>query len=181
VGFDVIPSTLETMVGVEMGLVAAVNGREQRLKRALAGLRTGGAYDLILLDCPPSLSLLTANALHAADSVIIPVQAHDKALYQVDQVLVTMREVNEFRDPASPVQLFGLLLTMVDRSAAMAGEVEAALRATYGDLVFETTIPLRTAAAADRRYQAPIGVYAPRNDAARAHAALAQEVIARGR
>jgi chromosome partitioning protein len=177
IGFDLIAADLETMAGVEMGLMGVLNGREQRLRRALAPLR--GDYDTLLLDCPPSLSLLMTNALYAADGVLIPVQAHDKAMRQLDQVFATIDDVNDYRDPSSPVRVVGIVLTMVDKRAAMAGEVETGLRATYGDLVFSAMVPLRTDAAADSRYQAPLGVYAPNNAATRAHAALAQEVIAR--
>jgi chromosome partitioning protein len=176
-GFDLVASSLEAMAGVELGLVSMINGREQRLRRCLAPLRS--QYDYLLLDCPPNLSLLMVNALYAADGVIIPVQAQDKAYQQVGALLATIDEVNQYRDSDSPLAVFGLLLTMVDRRAAMAGEVEAALRASYGDLVFTATIPLRTDAAADRRYHAPLGVYAPNNAATTAHVALAQEVIAR--
>jgi chromosome partitioning protein len=177
VGFDVIASDLATMAGTELALMTLLSGREQRLRRVLAPLRP--SYDYLLLDCPPSLSLLMVNALHAADGVIIPVQAEDKAVRQIEQVFKTLDDVNDYRDLENPVRVFGLLLTMVDRRAGMAGEVESALRAAYGDLVFGTTIPRRVDASADSRYQAPLGVYAPNNAAARAHAALAQEVISR--
>lgn len=178
VGFDVIPSSLDSMAGVELALVSVINGREQRLRRVLTPLRS--QYDYILLDCPPNLSLLMVNALYAADGVIIPVQAQDKAYRQLDKVITTITEVNEYRDPASPIQIFGLLLTMVDRTT-MARDVEAALRSAYGAVVFETTIPRRTDAAADSRFLAPVAIYAPTSETVSAHMALAEEVISRAR
>lgn len=177
VGFDVVAASLDTMAGVELGLMAVVNGREQRLRRCLTALRP--AYDYLLLDCPPSLSLLMVNALYAADGLIIPVQAQDKAARQLEHLFATIRDVNDYRDQDAPVQIVGILLTMLDKRTAMAGEVETYLRDGYGDLVFATTIPLRTEAAADSRARAPLGAYAPQNAAARAHRALAEEVLTR--
>ena len=176
VGFDVIPSSLDVMAGVELALVSVINGREQRLRRVIGPLRA--RYDYILLDCPPNLSLLMVNALYAADGVIVPVQAQDKAYRQLEKVISTIAEVNEYRDPATPVQVFGLLLTMVDRTN-MARDVEATLRQAYGGLVFQTTIPRRTDTAADSRFAAPVAVYAPSSETVAAHTALAQEVISR--
>jgi len=172
-----IPSNLGIMSDVEMTLAGVMNGRERRLQAILDPLRP--AYDFILLDCPPSLSLLTTNALYAADGVLITMQAQDKAYRHLEKVIQTVEEINRYRTNA-PLAVFGLLVTMVDKQKGqMAGEVEAAVRADYGDLVFTATIPMRGDAAMDGRHQAPLGVYAARNAAADAHMALAQEVIAR--
>ncbi|MDQ2809785.1 MAG: AAA family ATPase [Chloroflexota bacterium] len=176
VGFDVIPSSLDTMVDVENTLSGVSNGRELRLKRTLDPFRS--AYDFILLDCPPNLSTLTTNAFYAADGALITVQAQDKAYRHLDKVFLSMDEVNQFRSP--PLQHFGVLVTMVNRQqGALADEIEAAVRAGYGELVFTTTIPVRVDAALDGRHFAPVAVYAPRNEVAFAHMALAQEVIRR--
>lgn len=176
VGFDLIPSSLDTMLEVENSLSGVTNGREQRLKRTLDPLRAD--YDFILLDCPPNLSLLATNAFYAADGALVPMQAQDKAYRQLEKVFRSMDEVNEYR--SSPLRHFGVLVTMVNRTqGALAGEVEASARASYGDLLFTTTIPLRGNASVDGRHSAPVAVYDPRNEVAFAHMDLAQEVIAR--
>ena len=179
VRLDVLAGSL-SMAGVELRLTS-LNSREMRLKNALAQAQDGVpaallVYDYILLDCPPSLSSLTQNALYAADSVLIPVQAQDKAYLALDLLLGTVRDVNRFRTP--PLGILGMLLTMTD-ATVMAGQVEAALRQDYGGQVFAARIPDRVAARTEHRRHAPVSVSAPDNDTARAYAALAQEVIAR--
>lgn len=175
-GVDIIPSDIEQMAGVEMHLASLMQGREQRLARALAAYReTPGA--IVLLDCPPSISLLTINALYAADSVLIPVQAHDKGVRQLTPLFRTLDEVHSYRPGGLPTVL-GLLLTMVDNTN-QASEAERDLRASYPAWMFDTTIPVRTVLRDDGRYHAPVGVYASQNASALAYAHLAQEVLAR--
>lgn len=164
-------SNLETMAGVDLQL-AAVQMREQRLRDALEPYRA--RYDYILLDCPPALSLLTINALYAADAVLIPVQAQDKALRQIGPLVQTLDEVRGYRG-GLPV-LAGLLLTMVD-ATRQSREAETALRAAYPNQVFTTMIPRRTALADDGRYHAPIAAYQPESAAATAYDELAQEIF----
>ncbi len=173
--FDLVPGELSEMADVEVQLMA-LQMREQRLSRALAPLRRH--YDILLLDCPPNLSLLTTNALWAADGVIIPVQSQDKALRQLPKIVGSITAVQEFRD--GPPGVLGFVLTMADKREAMSAEVEQELRAGYGGDVFTTVIPRRTRQAEDARWHAPVALYAPR-DGATAYAALAQEVIARAR
>ncbi|MGI8586072.1 MAG: AAA family ATPase [Chloroflexia bacterium] len=175
VRLDLIPGVLDEMAEVETRLMS-LPLREQRLARALAPFQRD--YDVILLDCPPSLSPLTTNALWAAGSVIIPMQAQDKALRQLPKILGSINEVQAYRD--GPPALLGILLTMTARSENMTREVEEALRTGYGDAVFNTTIPRRTRLAEDARYTAPAALYAPR-DGAEAYSALAQEVLTRAR
>lgn len=170
---DVVASDLDSMAGVEMALVQAMQ-REQRLSRALRPL--GGQYEFIILDCPPNLSLLTVNALYAADGVLIPVQAQDKALRQVGKILDTIKEVNAYRDP--PVDLFGLVVTMMDRTT-MARQVEEVLRESYPDHLFSTAIPRRAVVAEDGRWRAPLRMYAPTDATTAAYQTLAEEVIRR--
>jgi chromosome partitioning protein len=168
-----LPSNLETMAGVELQL-ASVQRREDRLAHVLAAF---GAWDYILLDCPPALNLLTINALYAADSVLVPVQAQDKALRQLAPLQQTRQEVQTYRGGYEP-WILGFLLTMTDHTR-QAREADDALRAAYQDAVFETTIPRRTVAADDGRWRAPVAVFAPDSPVARAYANLAQEVITR--
>lgn len=172
-----IPSNLEEMAGLELQLVG-VQRREDRLAHTITASGTW-AWDYILLDCPPALNLLTINALYAADSVLVPVQAQDKALRQLAPLQQTRYEVQAYRGGYEP-WLLGLLLTMTDhtRQAREAGE---ALRASYQDAVFDTTIPRRTIAADDGRWQAPVAIYAPDSPVAQAYANLAQEVVTRAK
>jgi chromosome partitioning protein len=167
----VAPSDLETMAGVDLKL-AAVQMREQRLRQVLEPRRV--EFDYILLDCPPALSLLTINALYAADSLLVPVQAQDKALRQIGPLLQTVDEVRGYRGGLP--RLAGLLLTMTD-ATRQSREAETALRAAYPGQVFATMIPRRTALADDGRYHAPIAVYQPESAAAGAYTALAQEIL----
>ncbi len=173
--FALIPSNLETMAGLEMALTA-IQQREQRLRWSLADLRSH--YDYILLDCPPNLSLLATNALYAADAVLIPVQAQDKAVRLLNALHDTIALVRRYRQRESgaavPV-ILGYLLTMVARTT-QSREAEADLRTTYGAQVFTATIPQRTELQADSRWGTAIGVYAPQSAAALAYPELAQEI-----
>lgn len=184
IGLDVIPTSLD-QAAFDLRLAGVQIGRERRLAEALADL-SGEAYDFILIDCPPNLSLVTTNALYAADGVIIPVQAQDKAYRHLPLVFDSLQEVQKYRrrespDPSHPLPvLFGILVTMMERTL-MAREVETQLRQAYGDLVFTTTIPRRNELAIDERHKAPIGVYARDGIGDQAYRALAEEVIARAR
>src|SRR5438045_9354784 len=107
VRLDVVPSTLD-MAGAELALAGVVNGRERRLGRALKPIQT--AYDIVLVDCPPSLSLLTSNALYAASRVLVPVQAHDKAYRAIPLVLTTIADVAEYNNGLP--KLLGFVVTL---------------------------------------------------------------------
>jgi len=184
VGIEVIPTSLD-QAAFDLRLAGVAIGRERRLSEALAGL-PAEAYDYVLIDCPPNLSLVTTNALYAADGIIIPIQAQDKAYQHLPLVLDSIREVQKYRrrespDPLHPLPaLFGIVVTMTERTV-MAREVEEQLRAGYGSLVFQTTIPRRTELALDDRHRAPVGVYAPAGQGDIAYRALAEEVIHRAR
>lgn len=172
-GFDVVPSSLDTMAAVELALTQLMQ-REMRLAAALAAVAE--AYDYALLDCPPNLTLLTANALYAADGVLIPVEAQPKAYRHVGKVLDMVKEVQRYR--AGLPHLLGYVLTKTDRTNA-AREVETSLRADAGPLALTTTIRRGTKLTEDSAWQGPVGWYAPTNGTAQDYAALAQEVIAR--
>jgi len=172
VAVDLIASNLDDMLEVEM-LLTAAQERERRLRRALAALRRD--YDFILLDCPPNLTLLTTNALYAADSVLIPVQAHDKAVRQLSKVWGTLDMVREYHPDLG---VLGLIVTMADNST-MARQVVAGLRDAYPDQVFSSVIPQRVALRADSRHAAPVALYAADDDSVQAYGALAQEVLDR--
>jgi chromosome partitioning protein len=166
-----LPADLN-MAGVEP-LIIGKNGADQRLKRVLAQSRA----EYILIDCAPSLSLLTMNAWHAADGLLIPVQGEDKAYKALDLLYTTLQDVNEYRRP--PLEVFGIVGTKVDTREKMGGEIMAALRQNY-PATFQTFIPVRSDAKLEGRHRAPVSYYDKSSEASRAYAALAEEVIRRG-
>lgn len=170
---DVIPSTLD-MAGTELALAAVVNGRERRLQRALKAIES--RYDLILIDCPPSLSLLTSNALYASGGVIIPVQAQDKAYRAIPLVLETISDVAEYNNDLPVV--VGLVVTLTGHTH-LEKEVAGAVREDYPKWAFQTSIPRLIEYAEDSRWGMPIGAYRPSGKGAAAYRELAGEVIAR--
>lgn len=135
---DVLPTNLD-LVGAEIELVAAEN-RERRLKAALEEIRD--AYDFIILDCSPSLGLLTLNALTAADSVIIPVQCEYFALEGLGKLLNTVKIVQTQLNPGLEVE--GILLTMYDTRLRLANQVVDEVRTHFQDLVLQTVIHRNT-------------------------------------
>lgn len=174
VTLDIVPSHLDTMAGVELALVGVIAGREQRLRRALEWLVPH--YDYILIDCPPSLSLLTVTALYAATRVLIPVQAQPKAYDQIPNIVATLWQVNEYRPV--PLQSVWFVLNEVERTT-VGRQVETALRTEYADEVLTTTIPKRVRIQEGSLYHAPLAVYSPECEAAAAYTALAEEVLRR--
>lgn len=170
---DVIPSTLD-MAGTELALAGVLNGRERRLSRVLKPLQ--GNYDIILIDCPPSLSLLTSNAFYAAQGVIIPVQAHDKAYRAIPLVLSTLSDVAEYNNDLPKVLGFVVTLTGHTR---IEDEVAQAIAQDYPTVVFRTTIPRLIEYVEDSRWGKPIGAYRPGGKGAAAYRALAEELLER--
>lgn len=171
-GVDLIPATMR-LAGAEMRL-ASKYGREQLLRNALKNART--QYDYILIDSPPSLGLLTANALVAADTIIVPLQAHWFALQAMEQLNETIQEIRAI-NPS--LHIGGIALTMVDLRTGLSREIVRAAREAYGDLVFNATIPLSTRLAEAPAMGQPIAAYAAHSAGASAYAALAEEVRAR--
>jgi chromosome partitioning protein len=169
---DLIPATMR-LAGAEMRL-ASKYGREGLLRNALRSARQH--YDYILIDSPPSLGLLTANALVAADTIIVPLQAHWFALNAMEQLNETICEIREINPE---LHIGGILLTMVDKRTALSREIEQAARGAYGDLVFTITIPLSTRLAEAPSSGQPIAAYAAHSAGAVAYAALAEEVRTR--
>jgi chromosome partitioning protein len=170
---DVIPSTLD-MAGTELALAGVVNGRERRLGRALKPLEE--QYDAILIDCPPSLSLLTSNALYASQGVIVPVQAQDKAYRAIPLVLATIDDVAEYNNELPGV--IGLVVTLTGRTR-LEEEVAGAVREDYPKWAFKTAIPRLIEYAEDSRWGMPIGAYRSSGKGAAAYRELAAEVVAR--
>ena len=174
-GLDVAPSTMN-LVGAEVELVSAL-AREFKLKRALEKLPED-SYDWVLLDCPPSLDLLTLNALTAADEVLIPIQCEYYALEGLTQLMRSIRMIREELNPA--LEVGGVLLTMYDPRTNLAHQVAAEVRSFFGENVFHTVIPRNVRLSEAPSYGMPVSRYAPKSSGAEAYAAVAEEVLSRG-
>lgn len=172
-GLDLIPSTIH-LAGAEVELAGAPDA-EFRLRRALDGTD----YPLVLLDCPPSLGLLTVNALTAATEVLIPIQCEYYALEGLGQLLHSVDLVRRHLNPA--LEVGGVVLTMYDSRTNLSDQVAAEVRRFFGDRVFRTVIPRSVRLAEAPSHGKPIALYDPQSRGAQAYQALAEEVIARGR
>ena len=173
-GVDVLPSTIN-LAGAEVELVNEM-ARENRLKSALGSLR--GRYDYILIDCPPSLGLLTINALVAADNLLVPIQCEFYALEGVTKLLDSMNRVKKMLNPS--LDIFGIVMTMYDSRTNLSNQVVNEVRSFFGKTVFETMIPRTVKLSEAPSYGQPIIEYAPDNKGTEAYNELAREVIARG-
>ena len=169
---DVISSTRD-LVGAEIELVSATN-RETVLRDALASVRD--QYDYVLMDCPPSLGLLTLNTLIAADSVLIPIQCEFYALEGMTQLLNTVRLVQ--RSLNSRLHIEGVLLTMFDGRLNLSKQVAAEAREYFGAKVYRTAIPRNVRLAEAPSFGRPIVLYDVLSRGAQAYLELAQEVMA---
>ena len=173
-GVDVLPSTIN-LAGAEVELVNEM-ARENRLKSALGSLR--GRYDYILIDCPPSLGLLTINALVAVDKLLVPIQCEFYALEGVTKLLDSMNRVKKMLNPS--LDIFGIVMTMYDSRTNLSNQVVNEVRSFFGKTVFETMIPRTVKLSEAPSYGQPIIEYAPDNKGTEAYNELAREVIARG-
>ena len=173
-GVDVLPSTIN-LAGAEVELVNEM-ARENRLKSTLGSLR--GRYDYILIDCPPSLGLLTINALVAADKLLVPIQCEFYALEGVTKLLDSMNRVKKMLNPS--LDIFGIVMTMYDSRTNLSNQVVNEVRSFFGKTVFETMIPRTVKLSEAPSYGQPIIEYAPDNKGTEAYNELAREVIARG-
>ncbi|SLN56241.1 Chromosome partitioning protein ParA [Roseivivax jejudonensis] len=132
-------------------------------------------YDFILIDCPPSLNLLTVNAMVAADSVLVPLQSEFFALEGLSQLMLTIREVRQSANPALRIE--GVVLTMYDARNNLSQQVEADARANLGDLVFDTVIPRNVRVSEAPSYAMPVLAYDSQSKGAIAYRALATELL----
>ena len=174
-GLDVVPSAI-ALAGAEVEL-APIEGRERRLARLLSEI--ADAYDYILVDCPPSLGLLTVNALTAAESVLVPLQCEYYALEGLTQLLATLDLVRDHLNPVLTIK--GIVLTMYDGRTNLSAEVAAEVRRHLGDRVFQTVIPRSVRLSEAPSHGLPISRYAPDSTGAVAYAALSNELRARDR
>ena len=169
---DVIPSH-PALAGAEVELVNAI-GREYRLQKGLDGLN--GRYDYILIDCPPSLGLLTVNALTAAkDGVIIPVQCEYLALEGLTQLVQTVELVQKYLNPNLKVR--GLIMTMYDSRTNLSRQVVEEVRRYFPGKVFRTIVPRNVRLSEAPSYGQPITAYAPKSPGAMAYKVLTAELI----
>ena len=173
-GLDVAPATIN-LAGAEVELVSEM-ARENRLKDAVGSMR--GKYDFIFIDCPPSLGLLTVNALVAADKLLIPIQCEFYALEGVTKLLESMKRVKTRLNPS--LDIYGVLLTMYDSRTKLSVEVADEVRGYFGRAVFDTPIPRTVKLSEAPSFGQPITQYEPRGKGSIAYIELAKEVISRG-
>ena len=173
-GLDVAPATIN-LAGAEVELVSEM-ARENRLKDAVGTLR--GKYDYVFIDCPPSLGLLTVNALVAADKLLIPIQCEFYALEGVTKLLDSMKRVKSRLNPS--LDIYGVLLTMSDNRTTLSRQVSDEVRRFFGKIVFETSIPRTVKLSEAPSFGQPITQYDPTGKGAQSYIDLAKEVISRG-
>ena len=171
-GIYLLPSNLD-LSAMEMNLVGTMN-RERVLKGYVDKVKNN--FDFVIIDCMPSLGMITVNALSAADSVIIPVQAHYLPAKGMDQLLRTVSKVQKFVNPELKVD--GVLMTLVDARTTFAAEVPEMIHQMYPKMrIFENQIPMRIKAAETPAAGVSIFGYEPKSDVAAAYSGLAKEVI----
>jgi chromosome partitioning protein len=169
---DLLPANLE-LAGAEIELVGTMS-RETRLRRLLEGMASD--YDFVLIDCPPSLGLLTLNALTAADGLIIPMQCEFYALEGLTQLLRTIDLVRQNLNPDLKVD--GVLLTMHDGRTNLSRQIVDDVRAHFPGRVFETIIPRNVRLSEAPSFGKPITLYDASSPGARSYVALSREVMA---
>jgi chromosome partitioning protein len=172
-GLSIVPSSI-ALAGAEVEL-APLPQRERRLSRILAEIRDD--YDYVVLDCPPSLGLITVNALTAADAVIIPIQCEYYALEGLSQLIATINLVRNHLNPELAIK--GVVLTMYDSRTNLSAEVNAEVRKHLGAAVFNTVVPRSVRLSEAPSYGLPIALYRPDSKGADAYALLAAEFRAR--
>lgn len=168
---SVLPATIQ-LAGAEIELVPTIS-REVRLRRAVQSMR--GRYDYIIIDCPPSLGLLTVNALTAADSVLIPIQCEYYALEGLSQLLNTIRLVQKHLNTSLEVE--GVVLTMLDARTNLGLQVIEDVKKFFRDKVYHTVIPRNVRLSEAPSHGQPIIEYDPKSRGAETYLDLAKEVI----
>jgi chromosome partitioning protein len=165
----------QDLTSAEVRLLALGAGREQRLRQAIAPVRD--SYDLILIDCPPALNMLTVNALVAADGVVIPMQCEYYALEGLSSLVGTIEQIQASANPA--LQIEGILRTMFDPRNNLANEVSAQLMVHFGERVFRTLVPRNVRLAEAPSFGRPVLEHDPNSRGALAYLALAGEMLRR--
>jgi len=167
---ELVPSHI-SLAGAEVEM-AAVLGREKKLAEAVGEVRDD--YEFVLVDCPPSLGLLTVNALTAADSVLIPVQCEYYALEGLSKLLNSIQLVQRYLNPSLAVE--GVLLTMYDERLQLSKRVAAEVKSYFGDKVYKTLIKRNVTLAAAPSFGKPVILYEPRSTGAENYRSLADEL-----
>lgn len=170
---DIIPSNID-LAGAEVELVS-LEGREKVLKTVLAPCRNN--YDYILIDCPPSLGLLTVNALTASDSILIPIQGEFFALEGLSQLMNTIKLAKKHLNPQLEVE--GVVLTMYDSRSNLVNSVTEEILKYFGKKVFSTRIPRNVRLGEAPSYGLPIMQFDPKSTGSLAYKSLAEEVLTR--
>lgn len=173
--YDLAPATPE-LANAEVE-IATLSKRFVRLKTAISSVREG--YDYVVIDLPPSLSLLTVNGMIAADFLLLPVQTEFYALEGVAQLLETMKLVKKQANPS--LQLLGVLATMYDKRTSLSTQVFAEIKKYFKDLTFKTTIPRNVRVAEAPSHGVPVGDYDKFSRGAKAYKEFAREVEKRTR
>jgi chromosome partitioning protein len=173
-GLDLAPSSLR-LAGAEVELVSVLS-RENRLRKSLEPVKEW--YDIILIDCPPSLGLLTVNALAAADEIMIPIQCEYYALEGLVLLLRTIEKIRVYLNP--DLRIGGILLTMHDARTNISKQVMEEVRKQYPNETFVTVIPRNVRLSEAPSYGKPISQYDPKSSGAQAYKDLAKEVISHG-
>lgn len=168
-----LPASI-SLAGAEVELVS-MSQREQQLKRAIAAL--SDEFDYVFMDCPPSLGLLTLNALTAADALLIPIQCEYFALEGLSQLMNTVKMVRRGLNP--DLEIEGVVLTMFDGRTNLSAQVVAEVKRFFKDKVFDTIIPRAVRLGEAPSYGQPISLYAPRSVGCQAYENLAQELVER--
>ncbi len=171
---DVIPATIQ-LAGAEIELVPTIS-REVRLKKAIDSVKDN--YDYVIIDCPPSLGLLTLNALTAADTVLIPVQCEYYALEGLSQLLNTIRLVQKHLNKHLMIE--GVLLTMLDARTNLGLQVIEEVKKYFQDKVYQSIIPRNVRLGEAPSHGQPIIIYDPKSRGAEVYLDLAKEVMAHG-
>jgi chromosome partitioning protein len=169
-----VPSTID-LAGAEIELVSQFS-REMKLRRAMQPLRENG-FDFVFLDCPPSLGLLTVNAMAAAEELIVPIQCEYYALEGLGQLIKNVRLVQQNVNPA--LRLSGIVMTMFDPRTRLSEQVVDEVRKYFGDRVYDTIIPRTVRLSEAPGFGQPITVYDPRSTGAKRYRELAGEVVHR--
>lgn len=170
---DIVPSNIN-LAGSEVELVSIVS-RETILKNILDSIKDD--YQIIIIDCPPSLGLLTVNALTASNSLIIPIQAEYYALEGLSQLLETVTMINETLNPN--LYILGVLVTMFDTRTQLAHQVSEEVKSFFGEMVFDVIIPRNVRLSESPSFGIPIQEHDKWSKGARSYRALAKEVVKR--
>ncbi len=169
-GLEVVPATIQ-LAGAEIELVTAIS-REVKLKKAIQGVKD--KYDYIFIDCPPSLGLLTINALSAADSILIPIQCEYYALEGLGQLMNTIELIKKHLN--NKLEIEGVLLTMFDARTNLSIQVVEEVKAYFKNRVYSTIIPRNVRLSEAPSHGKPIIIYDPRSRGAEVYQELAKEV-----